>query len=151
MLSTGICEGTSHWDGWIPSHPWVRGHYSVSTRIRLSCCRPNQLKCTLPGMEHVPSKRGEGEVLVWHFPPTPQSISSHLCFPTSTTGSSSKCCSHINIQGSDHSCSSYRRGRPLHISSYYVSVLLTLVFCCSCGFQSWDGHLTEIPFYSGPT
>ena len=29
-------------------------------------------------MEHVPSKRGEGEVLVWHFPPTPRSISSHL-------------------------------------------------------------------------
>lgn len=57
-LSTGICNGTSHQDGWITSHPWVRGNYSVSTGVAWSCCKPELLKCTIPEMEHAPLEEG---------------------------------------------------------------------------------------------
>lgn len=34
--STGICNGTSHENGWVSVHLWVRRSYSVSTGIPLS-------------------------------------------------------------------------------------------------------------------
>ena len=154
-------KGVIYWNLWgdIPLR-WVDSFTPLGEGALLSLHQdpvvllqagPAEMYSTWNGTYH---QRGE-KVRSWSGIPHPSPI--HLLtpdsatFPTSTTGSSSKCCSCINIQGSGHSCSSYRRGRPLHISPCYVSVLLTLVFCCSCGFQSWDGHLMEIPFYSGPT
>ena len=37
---------------------WMRGNYSVSTRILLSCCRLEMLKHTIPGIQHAPLKEG---------------------------------------------------------------------------------------------
>lgn len=40
---------------------WMRGNYSVSTRILLSCCRLEMLKHTIPGIQHAPLKGGRRE------------------------------------------------------------------------------------------
>ena len=39
-------------------HLWVSGSYSISTRIPLSCCKLDLLKCTVPRMEHTLLKEG---------------------------------------------------------------------------------------------
>lgn len=76
-LASRICNGMSHWDGWVTSHPWVRGNYSVSTGISLSCCKLDLLKCNMPEMEHASLKEGRrwGS---WSGISHPQAISSCL-------------------------------------------------------------------------
>ena len=36
-VSTGICSGTTHCAGWATLYSWVRGNYSISIGIPLSC------------------------------------------------------------------------------------------------------------------
>ena len=38
--------------------PWLRGKPSVFTGILLSCCKPDLLKCTLPGMARAALREG---------------------------------------------------------------------------------------------
>lgn len=58
-LSPGIYK-MSHWDGWATSFPWGMGNYSVSTRILLSCCKLNLLKCIIAEYNMHHGKRGKG-------------------------------------------------------------------------------------------
>lgn len=50
---------------------WVRGNYSISTEILLSCCKMDLLKCTIHGMECAPSEERR-------YGSCPQSFSSGL-------------------------------------------------------------------------
>ena len=81
-LSIGVCNETSHWDGWVTLHQWVKWNYSVSTGILLSCYKLDLLKCTISGTEHTPSREEQVKVLTWHILPPIHLLMSHsVAFP----------------------------------------------------------------------
>lgn len=75
-LSAGICNGPSCQDGGVTLYLWMRGSYSISPGIPLSCYKLYLLKCTMPGLEHIPLKEVE-KCGYWSSVSCPQAIS-HL-------------------------------------------------------------------------
>ena len=73
---------SSHQDGWVTLHLWMKENYSISTGIPPSYCKSDLLKHNIPGMEHAPLKERR-RWKSWSAYPTPR-LSPHAwqcCLP----------------------------------------------------------------------
>lgn len=113
LPSTGICNGTFHWDRWVTLHPWVRGN-----RIPFSNCQPDLFKHTICSIE----RREKAGALVWHVLP-PVHPSRRPALPP--TPANVHCmCNEVKFQNLPASFSSRQGGHVLFSTAMTIAVCI---------------------------
>lgn len=123
----------------------------------MSCYKLNLLKCNISEVEHSPLREGR-KLRSWsgitHTQPNSSQLTALPPWPSCMCGTTQP----VQISNAAANLTSkvglqvqfLQKGKTSLNKVLQSTCVSTFNFCCSYGVWSWDGHLMDIPFYSGP-